>query len=818
MGLEDTTRNKPKRKRIFFLRGRFWFCLLLTIFGLTIALGIGSLFVYQHLVDYAEPYRNRAAQYDLELIDEIEHPSLIVDRNGKEIGRFFVQNRSVISIEDVPEIFIDALRAGEDQRFYEHQGVDYVGVVRAAYLNFKAGETTQGASTITQQLARNAYNLEEERKKRGETGMQRKITEMFLANRIEQRYTKAQILEFYLNRIYFGRGYYGIRSASLGYFGKEPKDLTALESAAIVGCIKNPTNLNPLRHPEGNRKSRNLVIGRMVDIGSFNRKKAMELMASELELNPKPLRRGTTHLYERIADAVEAVIGADGLADGGYTIHTTILSEAQVAAEEKLEQILSQAETRTGYKHQKHGEYIKSEEIDPEYLQGACLMVHRDTGEVLVHVGGRNYSEAPYDFIESGSRPLGTAYFPFIYATALEAGLLPTQQLEDEPMDNRSVMVSGREGILGEWGMEVINPRYEGQVTMRRALETSKISATVRMVDLIGLDELAKRTNSYGLPMLDAERLRRMAVGFESASLKQLTRAMSVFGDGGRLSSEGFVYLDRIVNARGDTVYQRAPKNLTKNQVIDEITAFQIHDMLLGGSERGSAKGFHDDMPEGFHGAGKGGTTHDFGDTWFAGYSSELSCGVWTGFLNSNGQAIYTGAFSRDLSMPIWKAAMSAAQPFFVGKPVERPKSVVEEMICSISGKRPTQYCIEYVENAETGVVEALSTARREYFREANTRMPFCQMHAGAIPNQPEINFPDLDPLVVDAVPVRPKSGVLIGDDPYHSELPSYAHKQEDENPGFMPRKTSVLDSFDLSRREERLQLPRPGRLIIFDD
>ncbi len=819
MGSEDTTRDKPKRKRFFLLRLRFWFCLLLTILGVTIAFGVPAVFVYKHLVEYTEPYRERAAEYDLSLIDEIEHPSLIVDRNGKEIGRFFVQNRSVISIEDVPEIFLDALRAGEDQRFYEHDGVDYIGVARAAYLNFKAGETTQGASTITQQLARNAFDLEGERKKREESGMQRKIIEMFLANRIEQRYTKAQILEFYLNRIYFGRGYYGLRSASLGYFGKEPAELNALESAAIVGCIKNPTNLNPLRHPEGNRKSRNLVIGRMVDLGSFSRKEAKELMAADLELNPKPLRRGTTHVYERIADAVSSVMGTDGLAEGGYTIHTTILAEAQTAAEDKLEEVLAKAEARPNYEHQKHGDYVKSEEIDPEYVQGACLMVDRATGEVLVHVGGRDYAEAPYDFIESGNRPLGTAYFPFIYATALQSGMLPTQRLEDEPMDNRSVMVSGREGILGEWGMELIRPRYEGRVTLRRGLETSKISATVRMVDQVGLDRLAERTSLFGLPMEDVERLRRMAVGFEPASLKQLTRAMAVFGDDGRLADEKLVYLDRIVNAQGEVVYQREAQTRTSTQVIDEVTAFQVHDMLLGGAKRGSAKGLFEGMPEGFHGVGKGGTTHDFGDTWFAGYNSRVSCGVWTGFLNANGQSIYTGAFSRDLSMPVWKAAMSAAQPWFAGEAVERPESVVAEQICWVSGERPTQYCQEYVENPTTGVVEARSTARIEYFREKNDRMPFCQLHAGgADPNLPEINIAELDQSQAGAVPVRPESAVLIGDDPYHSELPSFALKQDDDGPGFVPRRTSVLDSFDLSRQEEKLLLPRPGRLIIFDD
>jgi len=815
MGSKETT-PKPRRKRLFFLRGGFWFAVVLTVFGLAIVGGITALMGYRYFEKQTKPWRERAETYDLERINEIELPSLIVDRNGREIGRFFVQNRSVISIDQVSEIFIDALRAGEDQRFYTHKGVDYVGVMRAVYLNWKAGETTQGASTITQQLARNAYDLEGERRRRGETGMQRKIVEAFLAMRIEERYSKRQILEFYLNRIYFGSGYYGIRSASLGYFGKEPSELNALESAAIVGCIKNPSNLSPLNHPENNRKSRNLVLGRMVGLGAISGRECRELQRSELQLNPRPLRRGTTHVYERIADAVGQVMGDNGLAGGGYVIHTTILKEAQEAAEKELEKVLLQAENRPGYAHQKHADYLKNEEIEPEYLQGACLMVHQQTGEVLVHVGGRDYAEAPYDFIESGVRPLGTAFFPFVYASALQSGMSPTDKLEDEPMDNRSVMISGREGILGEWGMELIKPRYEGPITLRHALETSKIAATVRLVDRIGLARLVQQASHYGLRLQDAELLRRIAVGFEPASLKQLVRAMPVFGHQGRLGPEELLYLKRIDDASGVTVYESQPRQRPEVQVIDEVTAFQVHDMLVGGGHRGSARGFYEGMGRDFHGAGKGGTTHDFGDCWFAGYSSELSCGVWTGFLNSNGESIYTGAFSRDLAMPVWQAAMRAAQPWFAGKAIEPPEQIASAMVCSVTGQRPGSHCLEYVADPETQVEREVSTARREYFRQEVGRLPFCQFHAGLDSGSDPIDLTELETSVVDAVPVRPHSAVLLGDDPYHSELPELA--AQDVQPAFVPRRTSVLDSFDISEHEERLTLDPPGRLVILDE
>jgi membrane peptidoglycan carboxypeptidase len=805
------TNRKKARKAWFYKHKAFWLTLLLL--GL-VTVGAGWIFVDGYTLKYRERAKN---DYDLDKINDLEIPSLIVDRNQKEIGRIFVQNRSVIPISEVPKIFTDALRAGEDQRFETHDGVDYIGVVRAFYLNWKAGETTQGASTITQQLARNAYDLEGERKKRGESGIQRKIVEMFLARRIEKRYSKLEILEFYLNRIYFGSGYYGIRSASLGYFGKEPRDLNALESAAIVGCIKNPTYCSPLNNPENNRKSRNLVLGRMVDLHALTRKEARELSEAPLILNPKPLRRGTTHLYERIAEAVGRAMGEDALASGGFTIHTTILAEAQNAAEKALRENLAKAESRPGYKRQKYEDYRKTSTKPAEYLQGACLMVDHETGEVLAHVGGRDYAQVPYDFIEAGKRPLGTAFFPFIYAAGLETGLTPASIVEDEPMDNRSVMVGGQEGILGEWGMEVASPVYEGKIPMRAALEKSKIAATVRLADQTGLQRVVDMACTFGFPLRKAELLPRLAVGFEEVSMKQAVRAMSAFAMGGKIGPEELVYVDRVESPAGNIVYRRQRTARPKTTVIDGATAWQVHGMMAGGLYRGSSKGAMDGLVEKpFLGAGKGGTTHDFGDCWFLGYNKRITCGVWTGFLNANGEPIYPGAFSRDLAMPVWQAAMNAAAPSFGGGKITPPENVVEVPVCSVSGQRATQFCQEYSEEPGSGVVRSRSTAVNEYFRRGTDKLPFCTVHSGAnsegaSPEMAILNLPALD-----AVPVRPKAPVLLGDDPYHTELPSFAATSAE--PGLVRRSTNVLDSLDLGDIEEAIPLKPPRRLDIEDE
>ncbi len=767
---------------------------------------------------YTREYRKRAENYDLEQINKLEIPSIILDRNGKEIGRIFVQNRSIMPIEDVPELFIDALRAGEDSRFLSHNGIDYIGVIRALKLNYEAGGTTQGASTITQQLARNAYPLKQDALNLGESGIQRKIVEAFVARRIENRYTKRQILGFYLNRIYFGSGFYGLRSAALGYFGKEPKDLNLQECATIVGLIKNPTNLSPLNDIKQSRIARNMVLSRMADEGMISNSEAARAQAAEVKVNPKPLRRGTSHLYERIADSVTASLGEDALAAGGYTIHTTISAEAQEAAEKALAVALHKAEQHPGYTRQKKGAYEKGKKNShPEYLQGAVFMVDHLTGEVLAHVGGRDYEEVPFDFIERGRRPLGTAFFPFLYSAGLANKHTPASTVEDVPMDNRAVMVSGREGILGEWGMEVPSPVYDGRITLRRAFEHSKIAATVRLGSEIGLQRIIDAGVAFGFAMKDAEPLPRISVGWEPASLRQAVTAMTTFPLGGVRGPTRFSYVDRVENAQGRAVFRRTTGKRPTGRLLDSAVAWQMHSMMAGGMQNGSAHGLTNNLLEKpFPGGAKGGTTHDFADTWFLGYNARVTCGVWTGFLQGSNDPIYPGAFSRDIAMPVWTAAMNAAAPAFGGGQIKQPESVVEMQVCSVSGHRATEFCQEFVENIKTGTVKSISTQVTEVFRAGSVNIPYCTLHSGALSNDMDAvsslgNLPALD-----ARPIRPKEPVLLGEDPYHTESPSYAASTGEA--GLIRHSTNVLDSLDLGDFDDSTRIAKPGRLEIHLD
>ncbi|MEP4077122.1 transglycosylase domain-containing protein [Haloferula sp.] len=802
-----STRTKRKKPR-FYKRKGFWLSLMLLT---ALAAVIGWVAVER----FTRPYRERAAEYDLNTIDKVEQPSIILGRNGGEIGRVFVQNRSIIGVDEIPEDFIEALRAGEDKRFFDHNGVDYFGIARAAKDWFSEGEAVSGASTITQQLARGAYDLEAERRKHGESSIERKVVEAFLAMRIEERYRKADILEFYLNRIYFGSGYYGLRSASLGYFGKEPIALSKLECATIVGLIKNPTWLSPLNNIEDCRRARNMVITRMGNLGMVSQSEAAQMRTSPIELNPKPLQRGTSHLYERIADEIRLLLGNEALASGGFTIRTTIDSRVQKAAEQSLEQALLKAESHSGYANPKRRDFKKTKDAVPEYLQGAVLMVDHRSGEVIAHVGGRDYADAPFDVIELGRRPLGTAFHPFLYAAAFESGETPASTVDDAAMDNRAVMVGGREGILGEWGMETPKPRYEGNITLRRALESSKVAASVRVANEVGLDKVVATASSFGLPMKDVELLPRVAVGWEPASLKEMVRAYAAFARGGKTGPSKQWIVSSVRDSEDLIRFQRPVIQPERMDTVSEATAFQVHSILQGGMSRGSASGVLDQLNERpFSGAGKTGTTQDFSDNWFLGYNGRISCGVWIGFLQ-DGKTIYEGAFAKDLAMPVWSSTMNAAVAFG-GRGIPQPPSIVEAHVCRVSGQQSTPYCYEMFEDPETGVPRSRPAAISEYFRSGTENLPYCTIHSGSTPVDPAAGVIDLSELaVIDTSPVRPKELTLIGEDPFHSVQISAENAPKTR---VRSGQINVLDSFDLEEAAQSTKLPRPRRLEILPD
>lgn len=803
--------SKRRKKRFFKLKWLLYLCL----FGILIA-GIAFL-VFQIKT---QPFKDRAEEYDLSQINDVEVVSLILDRKGRELGRIFVENRDVISIKDVPDTMVNALVSGEDQRFFDHDGVDRVGVARAVWLNFQAGRQTQGASTITQQLARNAFHLKEEADEEGWSGLERKAVEAYLAQRIEKHYSKTEILEFYLNRVPFGSGFYGIRSASLGYFGKEPRDLTVSECASLVGCIKNPTMISPLNNLEMNKKARNQVLKRLAAEGFLPLTESEELQEAPVVINPKPIKRGASHLYERIAKEVRQQLGEDALTEGGFKIFTTIDLDVQKAMEKKMQHQLTTVEQKEGYAHPKYADYRRTDG-KPRYLQGAGLMTENETGAVIAYVGGRDFTHNQFDIVQLGRKPIGTAFLPFIYVTALEKKMSPASLLIDAPLNNRAIMLDGREGVLGEWGMERLNPgKYEGEITVRRALEVSKIAASVRLGKQLGLGTVMETARKFGLNFPETKLLTRMLVGTNEFSLPDLVRAYSVFPNGGRTSKSIYV-VQRIEDSSGSERY-KLKSRLAPNPTLDGQTAFISHTLLQSslkngttGEIEGASTGLTNDPSL----AGKTGTTYDFADNWFVGYNSKVTCGVWMGFLHGRRDAIYPGAFSRETVFPVWVESMNTAAANFAGQAIPIPQGIVQLEICKSSGLRKTKYCQEYRRDPVKGTETYYPTTFVEYFAKGSEPLGYCDVHGLANSDLADShNFnPNTDQTaIIRAIPVQPKAPLLLGEDPYGTEQPDFVPR----DPTAVRGSVTILNLDQLEAEDENaaIILDRPQRVEILGD
>src|SRR5205814_974423 len=382
--------------------------------------------------------------------------------------------RETVPYEQWPRDLINAVVAVEDNKFYQHGGYDLSGIVRAALRNFTAGHVRQGASTITQQLARNSFALKERT-------FRRKLLEIILAKRIEERFGKQKIMELYLNRIYFGGGLYGAEAAARGYFGKPARDLTLAEAATLAGLIKSPNKLSPWTDKNGSRDARNVALARMRDLGFISRERCETAQAEEITIGSRQSAQGQTYAVDYIRQQVIAAVGWDRAMNEGYRIHTTIDAELQKVAEESLKAHLARIEHQPGYTHPTYesfaSRYRNAKQLSvpnvtaaPDYLQGAIIALDNPSGGILVLVGGRDFEHNQYDRALQARRPAGTAIKPFVYGAAFENGLFPGSLVDDSALDNRAVMIGGTNGSLVEWGAESENNRYAGRITACLAL------------------------------------------------------------------------------------------------------------------------------------------------------------------------------------------------------------------------------------------------------------------------------------------------------------------------------------------------------------
>jgi penicillin-binding protein 1A len=752
----------PKKRKIWR-----WL-LLIPLLLVFIAAGAAGFFLLSMRAEFME----MARQFDLNSMTRMESASQIYDREGKLLGKIFIQNRNPVPYDKLPASLVQAVVATEDQKFWEHQGVDIRGIIRAAQANWMAGRIRQGASTVTQQLARNSFDLKERT-------YRRKLLEMALAYRIEQQFSKEQIMEMYLNRVYFGGGLYGAESAARGYFGVPAAEMSAAQSATLAGLLKSPNSLSPWTNPKASQVSRDYVLGQMHEQGFLDDKEYRQALAEPLKVmkRPDPIRQSYALDYVR-QQAINA-LGFERAMNGGFRIFTTLDSTLQTAAEDSLARKLREVETRPGYANQTYDRFARMFEANPpkpgasntkppSYIQGAVLAMDNKTGGILVMVGGRDFRHSEYNRSVQGRRPVGTAFVPLVFAAAFEKGLFPGDVVQDWALDNRLVGIGGSAGILGEWGVERADNEYEGDLTIREALVRGKNSAAVRVGFQTGLESLKKITEKAGV----RSPLRPYAnsyLGTSEATLEEMTVAYSSFPGMGSRPEKSHI-IDRIVDAEGSVVYEQSGKRV---DVFSDATAWQVHSMMSDSLVRGTGSKAMTDYGLTVAGAaGKTGTAYNFTDVWFLGYTDRITCGVWIGY--DKPAQIFRGAFSSDLALPVWVDVINATRKNFPATPLKAPLTVEKVEICRVSGQLATDKCIEKIRLPDGSEAQE-STVFAEYARIGRAPTGTCNVHAGGIKTFAREFSEEEWPRAMPAQdlsmipPVNVSSSAVVGADPYNS-------------------------------------------------
>ena len=600
---------------------------------------------------------------------------VVLDRDGQEVTRLAPFSRELVSIEDLPEHVVDAFVAVEDQRFYEHGGVDIRRIGGSFLANLKAGGIEEGASTITMQLARNVFP---DRLPGAQRTPRRKLLEMRVAREIEDHFTKDEILELYLNHIYFGGSLYGLEAAAENYFGKPATDLTIAEAATLAGMPKAPNAYSPRENPERSRERRNLVLSLMGDQGRISGEEAEQaqeraVRVAREEAAPDQRPPPAPYFVRAVRRILEARLG-DALYTGPLRIHTTLDLDAQAAAERAVERQLRAIESGRYGSLQGGVRYGAADGVDStgtRYLQGAAVVMRADSGDVLALVGGRDYEDSPFDRATQARRQVGSAFKPFVYAAAIEDGYAPSQLLTDEPLE---MELEGGE----IWKPQNFTGAYEGEVTLREAAVESNNVATVRLAMAVGMDQVVEEAREAGISATLHE-LPSLALGTAGTTLLDLTSSYTPFANLGTAVEPRFITL--VEDSAGSVVWE---PDVEREEAMDPDVAYVVTDLLRDAVDRGTGNAVR---TAGFSGpaAGKTGTTDDGNDVWFVGYTPQLVGGIWLGF--DHPTAIVAEASGGRLAAPMWGRMMREISDEWGGSEGwEKPESVVEREVDPASG------------------------------------------------------------------------------------------------------------------------------------
>ena len=569
---------------------------------------------------------------DLPQIRDLEsfRPSSITriySADGVLLTEFFLEKRDPVPIKIIPDFLKKALIVTEDRSFYRHSGIDLKGIFRAVFRDIVAGKFVEGASTITQQLAKTLFL-------RPRKSLLRKAKEAFLSFQIERRYTKDEILELYLNQVYFGSGAYGVESAAKIYFGKSVSDLNLPECALLAGLPRSPSRYSPLLDPELAIKRRNIVLKQLQDTGVITHSAYEIAKAAPLNLakQNKPSVKAP-YFIEYVKKFLENTIGSSRLYKEGLRVVTTLNYDMQQKAELAMDKGLSDLEKRMKYQRIKNS--------DP---QGALISLDVQTGGILAMVGGRDFSKNTFNRATDARRLPGSAFKPIVYAYAIEQGFTQNKIILDAPV---AFNIGNQEKY---WQPKNFSGDYEGEMTLRKALALSENIPAVRLIDMLGPSSVAGFAHTMGIDSPLSPDL-SLALGTSEVSLMNLTAAYSVFPNNGKLVEPYGV--TEVVDKAGRLIWRAKPQ---ERIVISRATAAIMTDMLCNVIQNGTgrkARCIHRSI------AGKTGTTDDFKDALFVGFSPSITTGVWVG------QDAFTtlgkGETGARAALPIWIDFMTGA-------------------------------------------------------------------------------------------------------------------------------------------------------------
>ncbi|PYK42041.1 MAG: hypothetical protein DME60_00540 [Verrucomicrobia bacterium] len=618
-----------------------------------------------------------AQTFDMKKVGEMPERNTVYDVDGKIYSRLAGANRLKVSLNEVSPLFIAAVLAREDSRFYEHKGIDWRGILRALVRDILSGSAKEGASSITQQLARNSLPL-------GGRTISRKLLEAMVALRIERQFTKRQILELYVNRIYFGNGCYGVETASQSYFGKSAAQLNLPEAALLAGLIRGPNRFSPLKNPEGAAEQRNVVLDRLVALKKLSPAQAEEAKRAKISTHPKRL----PFIQENYAmDAVQrdlnGLLTQDQVDDGGLSIYTTLDPAVQSAAQQALETKLTKIEHQSNFHHPIKANYQPPENGEGDssmpYLQGAVVVIDNPSGGIRALVGGRDYAQSKFNrALAPANRQVGSAFKPFVYTVAFSHGLLPGAAISDGPI--RPGEIEG----AGNWSPGNSDGTYGGILPCSYGLIHSRNTMSVRVGQFAGLDAVQQVANTLSLSQ-DVPRGPAIYIGSFETNLKDLSAAYSVFPNAG-VRKQAYI-IERIDNQEHKPIYRAAHLSAPALDPSAAWMTSQLMEDVLTRGTAASARSLGFTLPA----AGKTGTTNDYKDAWFLGYTSTLTCGVWVGF--DQPTTIISHGYGAALALPVWTQVMNKAAQHYPAQPLQPTMPIQRAMVCSISNQLATTGC-----------------------------------------------------------------------------------------------------------------------------